>query len=238
MKLTLKILTLAGLAIMSACAKFPPNGGSQSTRLIFTMTVAGEIRNNYIYIVALRPSRAVNPNPADGPLPVVERPWGNGFVAGNVSHFVQYDVAQSSPYLIYKFDLVDQVNYVPDLTHWSELGVPVNTTDVPPGGKVIQFEILLSDLEPDPTVEAALQTLQVNFLTMNRRPTGDDPGTKIWDALGNNTPSQVNDYINIPLTQNGVYNNDNNVQGVIEPEGDTPDPDLDITDWRVEVRRP
>ena len=226
----------------AACAKFPPNAARESTRLIFTMTVAGEIRDNYIYMVALRPSPNVNPNPADGPLAVIQRPWGNGLVAGNASHYVLYDVTQAAaPYTIYKFQLIDPVNYVGDLSNiGSQIGIPISFSDVPPGSKTIQFEILLSYLEPNPSTEATLQTLQVNFLTMNRRPTGDDPGTKVWDALGdNNLPSEINTYLNLPLNHSDTYNNTNHpVIGIQEVEGDTPDPDLDIVNWQVEIIRP
>src|SRR5690349_3833866 len=83
-------------ALTVGCAKFPATGGNQNTHLIFTMRVAGHIRNGtqageptpYIYMVAVYPSTDLFPT-VQGPVPVITAPWGNGMVAGNATHFIR-----------------------------------------------------------------------------------------------------------------------------------------------------
>ena len=89
-----------------------------------------------------------------------------------------------------------------------------------------------------PSLDAAnqYQSIQVNFLTMDRVPQGTT-GTKVWDALGNSQDiSQINTWVTIPLTTNGLYNN-TSFRG-LEPTGDCPVPDLDISDWSIQVLSP
>jgi|SRR5579885_3281495 len=227
-----RLMTSAALAfaLMAAngCAKFPANGVATSTkRLIFTMTMAGPINPNYVYIVAMHASTDVNPT-TQGPIPVISQPWGNGFVAGTVDLFVKWDPLTSPNYGIYRFQDVNLTQYV-------QVGVPINSTPVNSGSNQIQFELDINQIASSTAIAPQLQSLQVNFLTMNRVPQGQDSGGKIYDALGNTLdPTQINDYVVIPLNQPGIYNNArfNN----LEPTGDTPDPALDIADWSVEVR--
>jgi hypothetical protein len=175
-------------------------------------------------MVALRPSTSSNPID-QGPIPVIAPPWGNGFVAGNCTHFVWWNPQQFPRYAIYKFQ--DAL-----LNTYSQVGIPTNYREVAPGDKEIYFEMNLSQIEPDPVAAAALESLQVNFLTMDRIPQAGN--TKFWDSIGDSRiPSQINDYLIIPLRSSALYqNSDNNV----EPRGDQVIPDLDIVDWSVEVR--
>lgn len=225
----MKRLLPLSLLLLAGCAKFPGTTVAGSTRLVFTMTVDGTIRDNYVYIIALRPSLEGNPT-TPGPEPVVAPPWGNGFVAGNVTHFVRYDVTQSPRYLLYKFRDVN-------LNEYFAIGAPVTSEDPSTnGGKTLRFELDLKDIEPTPGSAGTLQSLQVNFLTMDRVPQGNDTGGKNFDALGNSqSPSEINEWVTIPLTQNGIY--DNLRFNGLEPRGDTRDPDLDITNFSVEVRK-
>lgn len=211
--------------ILTGCAKVPPGGGLPgSKRLVFKMTVQGEIKPSYVYIVALRPSKEANPA-TQGPIPVIAPPWGNGFVAGNATHFVRWDPAQSPRYILYQFRDVDLFDFF-------QLGVPVNFVDILPGTRTLQFELDLTQIAPVDT--AQFQSLQVNFLTMDRVPQGNS-GTKNWDALGNSTlPSEINEFITVPLRTSATY--DNARYGGLEPSNDAPDPDLEITDFSVEVR--
>lgn len=227
----MRFLSLALLsALLFGCAKFPSGGGVNSgKRLTFILKVAGQINPNYVYLIAVNPSTEVNPT-TQGPIPVVAAPWGNGFVAGNSTHFVRWDPTQSPRYLLYKF--VDSA-----LLNYSAIGTPISYVDVLSGGNQIQFDINLSQVLPTGTSEDAYATLQVNFLTMDNVPTGSFGGSKIWDALGDGTTvSGVNQFVNINLRTAGVYNNAR--FGNIEPANDTPTPDLDIIDWSVEVRNP
>ncbi len=221
--------------LVAGCAKFPGTTAAQNTRLIFTMTVAGRIKNaqdtpvSYVYIVAVNPSLDANPTET-GPEPVVAPPWGNGFVAGHATHFVRYDIGQSPHYLVYKFTN-------PDMTAWGATGSPVLSTEPGPQGATLQFEIDLSQIAPNGVNPQDLQSVQVNFLTMDRVPQGNDSGQKFWDALGNGfDPNSVNDYVRIPLNVSRTYTNADFQN--LEPANDVPDPDLDIVAWSVEVRKP
>ena len=96
----------------------------------------------------------------------------------------------------------------------------------------MQFEIDLSQLVPALDVPN-LKSVQVNYLTMNN--TNTSGSGRIWDALGDaNIPTQVNAPFTFRLNASRVFNNLN--QGNIEPVGDSLDPDLDLSDWEVEVR--
>ena len=213
-------------ALLAGCAKFPSGPGARRvTRLIFTLTVSSEINPNFVYIVALRPSTEDNPT-TTGPIPVIAPPWGNGFVAGNCTHFVRWDVAQSPDYLLYSF--LD-----PDLLQYVAIGVPVNFEDVLPGGKVLHFDLDLDQIVPKADLDT-FRSLQVNFLTMDHVPQGGT-GDKVWDALGDSRlPSGINQFVTIPLRSSGLY--DNARFQDLEPSGDTTEPSLDIVNWSVEVR--
>jgi hypothetical protein len=226
----LKLLPLSLTLSLSliGCARFPANGGGQTTRVIFTMTTAEPINPNYVYLVAIHPSVDVNPT-TQGPVPVISQPWGNGFVAGTVDLFVRWDPLTSPNYLIYRFQDVN-------LTQFIQVGVPINSIPVNTGDNRIQFELDINQIASNEAQVPLLQSLQVNFLTMNRVPQGSDPGSKVYDALGDTQdPAHINDFVEIPLLA-GTY--DNARFANMEPAGDTPDPALDITNWSVEVRTP
>lgn len=231
----LRAILGAALALVAlGCAKFPAGGSTQNVHLIFTMTVAGHIRDGtqagettpYIYMVAVNPSTDLFPTVV-GPEPVVAQPWGNGFVAGNATHFIQYGLSQLSPYTVYQFITPDLLSYAPN-------GVPINTSTTT---TTLQFEIDMSQITPTGGDPSLFQSVQVNFLTMDRAPTGSYSGSKFWDALGDgHDPNSVNDYVRIPLTSSRTYTNAD--FNDLEPQGDTVDPNLDIISWSVEVRRP
>jgi hypothetical protein len=223
-----RAIPFAAILLATSCAKFPANGvGTSTKRVIFTMTTAAPINPNYVYIVAIHASEDVNPT-TQGPIPIISQPWGNGFVAGTVDLFVRWDPLTSPNYLIYRFQDVN-------LTQYIQVGVPINSTPVNTGDNKIQFELDINQIASSVPQAALLKSLQVNFLTMNRVPQGTDPGSKVYDALGNTQdPTQINDFVVIPLDQPGVFNNARFSN--LEPTGDTPDPALDITDWSVEVR--
>ncbi len=214
-----------GALLACSCAKFPEGGITPDVqRLVFKMTVERELKPSYVYIVALRISTDDNPI-GSGPIPVVAPPWGNGFVAGNATHYVRWDAATSPQFLIYEFQDGSLINSFPT-------GAPIAFTPVQAGDKTLEFEVSLDQLE---SPSADLRSIQVNFLTMDKVPTGTQAVTKNWDALGDGrVPSQVNTWITIPVRTSGLY--DNARFGNLEPQGDAPDPDLEITDFSVEVR--
>jgi len=216
------------LVLAPGCAKFPSGGpGVQTKRLVIRMTVAGRLREGYVYVVAFRPSNDLNPT-TQGPIPVISAPWGNGFVAGNCTHFLRWDPLGSPQYSLFAFR--DAL-----LNEWFLLGSPLNFVEVPPNGRTLQFEIDLTQIAPTPADALLYQSVQINFLTMDRVPQGTSGGSKSWDALGNSgIPSEINTPVTIPLLTTGIYDNARFFN--LEPSGDNPDPDLDIVDWSVEVR--
>ena len=225
--MTRRLVLLAPI-LLAGCAKFPDTGVAvNDTRMIFRMTVAGTLRSDYVYIVAINASNDLNPTTV-GPQPIVTYPSSNGFVAGGVTHFVRWDPLQSRAYLLYRFT-------DPNLVSFREVAIPITSVDVGAGGRTLQFELSTLQLADTPALAAQLQSLQVNFLTRNRVSLASGQGT-VFDALGDTRlASEVNQYIRIPLVTSGVY--DNSRFNLLEPSGDTPDPDLDITDFSVEVRR-
>lgn len=214
------------LVAASACAKFPDQNAAAGTkRLTFTFTMDQAINPNFVYIVALRPSTDVNPTD-QGPIPVIQPPWGNGFVAGNCTYFMLWNPSNSPAFGLYQFIDANLINY-------QLIGTPVVTQPVQSGDRGMRFDIDLSQLGGQ-TLSDTYKSIQINFLTMDRIPTGG-AGSKTWDALGDNRlPSQINSPISIDLRTSGTYNNAFFLN--LEPQGDTPDPTIDIIDFSVEVR--
>lgn len=224
------VAAAVAMLTMTDCAVLPsgPIGG-QFMRLVFTWTMAGPINPNLVYIVALNPSTDTNPI-VQGPIPVVAAPWGNGFVAGGCQYFVEWSPLTSPNYLLYQF--TDST-----LNAYFQVGVPVNYVDINSASTTFQFEVDVNQLAPTVAQAQALQSVQVNFLTMDHIPQGNVGGSKVWDALGDGRiPSQINSYILLNLRAPGIYNNAR--YGGLEPQGDCPDPALDIIDFSVQVLSP
>lgn len=220
---TILILTVVILTVLiTGCARSPEDGVVLTgTRLIITMTVAGEINSNYHYYVAFDTTGATTP----GPLPVVAPPWGNGWGTGNITHYVVYDALQpQGGYGVYRIpsgtDLLGQV-YV---------GPPVSVSIPPAGANKLQFTIDLSQLASTDIPADDIDVVNINFITTDKIPL--DPNTpiqKYYDGLG-----QIgNDFIQISVRTNQSYSN---VTANIEDRGDVPLPDLDIIDWTIEVQ--
>ena len=230
-----RIFALVIALAVLGCARFPAGGSSNFTkRLVFTLTVDSKLRTGleqggnglpYVYIVAIRLS--TDPNPPDqGPIPVVV-PGGNGFVAGHCTHFVLWNPLASPAYQIYQFS--DDT-----LNDWFLKGYPIQSLPISEGDKTLSFEIDLSQLVPAADVPT-IQSVQVNFLTMNN--TNTSGGGRLWDALGDgNVPSEINSYFTFQPNSAITYTNAST--GNVEPQGDVADPDLDIVDWSIEVRLP
>ncbi|MBN9501704.1 MAG: hypothetical protein BGO01_15465 [Armatimonadetes bacterium 55-13] len=235
-------LALSGLMV-AGCAKTPANGVGANTRIHITMTVAGQIKPNYVYIVAIRWAKSNPPFDQErGPIPVIASPWGNGFVAGRANVFMRWDSFQAQPYQMFRFTNPIPDDQVPQdepyLTNWVQEADPINYVDVTDGGSTLDFELDLSQIAPSGEV-ASMKALQINFLTMDRVPTGGDSGGKYYDGLGDTrTPSGINKFLTIPLDRNYTYTRTDNPEFIEEPTGDVSDPDLDIKDWSVKVTLP
>ena len=231
-----RLLTLAiAVLLLVGCAKFPTSGSSNFTkRLLFTLTVDSQLRTGleeggtglpYVYIIAIRLSTEESPID-DGPIPVVV-PGGNGFVAGNATHFILWDPLFSPAYTIWVFD--DET-----LNIFHQIGVPIDFLPIDVGDRTLSFEIDMSQLIDAVDVDT-IKSIQVNFLTMNN--TNTTGGGRLWDALGDgNIPSEINSYFTFQPNFAQTYTNAST--GNIEVRLDVDDPDLDIVDWSIEVRLP
>ena len=231
--MTRLVVLLALVALCLGCAKFPKAPSSDFTkRLVFTMTVDSQLRTGleeggsglpYVYIIALRLSTDASPID-DGPLPVVV-PGGNGFVAGNATHYILWNPLASPSYQIWQFQDAT-------LNEFFQTGVPISFLPIEQGDKTLQFEIDLGQLVPPADVDTYL-SVQVNFLTMNN--TNISGGGRLWDSLGDGRIStEINRFFLFQLNSANTYSNA--TDGDIEPQGDVVDPDLDIVDWSIEVR--
>ena len=218
---------------LSGCAKYPDSAGpSTGTRITVRFRTDGPIRTGlepgspglpYVYIVALRLSEDVSPT-TDGPLPVVT-PGGNGFVAGNATHYILWNPLGSPQYQIYQFRDAT-------LNEWTLTGTPVDTIPVEVGNQEIGFSVDMSQLVPLADLNR-YRSVQINLLTMNNtNPSGTG---RLWDALGDGRiPSQTNRFLTLRLDADRVYSNIS--EGNLEPVGDQADPSLDIADVTVAIR--
>ena len=232
----------AALLVPTGCAKFPStlNAGT-GAQLVVTMTVAGQINPSFYYFVAFNTSN--DATGATGPVPVVAAPWGNGFIAGSATHFVEYhSTLPADGYAVYSFVSGSS------LQQYTAIGVPTQDTPITTGSNAIQFRIPLSQLIVGAMTAADIHNLQVNFLTMDSIPV--DPNNtsfhKIFDGLGDPSAGGLNNYITISTDQATTYSN--SIRN-IEHSGDVQqttgsglynavsEPDLDITDWSVQIVR-
>ncbi len=206
------------------------------------MTVSGQIDPaNFYYVVINANANGAAGQP--GPVPVISAPWGNGFVAGTATHFIEFNGAlPGDGYAVYGF--VPGTN----LQQFAALSAPIQ--DTPPGGSsTLEFRIPLSELATSAVPTASIQSLQINFINTNFIDVNPNdvtpPSPKYFDALGNTlVQSQINDYISLPTAQDATYD-DAVIQD--EAEGDTvqavgggvsvpsEQPNLDIKDWSVQI---
>jgi hypothetical protein len=218
------VLVFAAALGLSGCANSPQGGPGAARRLVIEMQVAGVINPNYHYFVAIDNDS----NPSDGPVAVTNGPpWGNGWVAGSVTHYVEYNgsIGQGG-YGLYRIPdagLVDK-NY---------LGPPENFVTPGPSGNTLTFTIDLDSLALPPQASGNdIQTLEINFITTDDVPNNNAINAlRQWDALGDH---RSNLFLQLNITPGRIYSND--TEG-IEPEGDVPKPDLDIVNWSIEVQQ-
>jgi hypothetical protein len=240
---------LTGVFCLPGCAKAPSGvTGTSGTQLIVSMTVSGKIRSDYYYFVLFNP--ITTPAASTGPVPVVAPPWGNGFAAGAFTAYLRYDGSQ--PYSNYGIYTVVAGS---NLLQSQGPGAPTQYTPVQqdPGtgqltGNTIQFQIPLSQIAATSGLTVSqIQYVQVNFVATNRIPVNPtDTTPKLFDALGDpRTSGGLNDPVTLAVTQAGLFQNSNQITP--ESSGDVgefvngsfqsnEDPDLDITNWTIEVR--
>lgn len=220
---------LIPLLFLGGCARFPEQpqvGGVR--RFVVEFRVAGRIKPNYFYFALFNLSN--DPTGQQGPVPVVAPPWGNGFAAGAFTHFMRYDPSQpQGGYGLYR--VVPGTN----LTVFEYLGRPLTFEAVREESQVLRFEFDLTQFEPDVEKARALRFIQVNLLATDRIPLDpNDHSPKFWDAWGDSrNPGEINSYLTFQIDQDRIFRN---ADRQLEPEGDVRDPDLDLVDWRIEVR--
>lgn len=218
---------------LTGCAKYPDSGvAGRTKRLVMSMTMTGAVRTGlevggaglpYVYIFAIKLNKEPSPV-TDGPFPIVT-PGGNGFVSGGCTHYVLWDPLRSPQYTLWRFTDASLSTYV-------QVGIPLSYTTIAPGAKSLSCEIDLSQLVPASEVDD-YQSAQINLLTMNNTLTSG--GGRLWDALGSSSnPVEINRPQIVDLRRAVTYSN--TTEGNIEPEGDAPDPDLDLSNWSIEVR--
>jgi len=232
-----------------ACARSPTSsGGDGTTRkfLIVNMTVRGQIQPQdaatpYYYFCVINRTDTIS---EPGPVPVVDRPWGNGFAApapnagpdnqGFIG-FVRYD---RSGYRCFR------VTGNATQGSFTDLGQPDGATAPQTGEKALSFRFDLNRLKLTPE-EVEKRYVQINLIATNNLPIGAEDAAKVWDAFGDGRGDAGTGSLNAPITLDATQNifrrnSDTN----LEPANDVrdhlgpivDDPNLDIVDWSVEIR--
>jgi hypothetical protein len=188
------------------------------------MTVAGIVSPDDFYFMALDFSG----DPSKGPLPVVGPPWGNGWGSGSVTHYVRIHGNQAEVY---------RIRPGTNLLESDFLGRPF---DYQPPVNNGSFGVTL-DMDTLVPTSSSVTSVNVNYITTDQVVV--DPrftGPKLVDAFGDDGSH----YITIPTRTSRVFSNED-FASRIEGPGDVllvPDrvhanaPNLDIVDWRMEVR--
>jgi hypothetical protein len=214
-----------GLLLLAGCANTPPGAVAPPPRqMILTETVAGIIAPEDFYYLAMDFSG----DPAQGPVPVIGPPWGNGWGAGSITHYVLIHGNQAQVY---------RVRPGTNLLEADFLGTPFDFRPAINTG-VLQVTLDLNTLVP---ATSSVTFGDFNFINTDR--VDVDPrfnGPKLVDAFGDNGTR----FVPIPIRTNRVFtNNDFSDSG--EAAGDVllvPDripanaPNLDIVNWQIEVR--
>jgi len=200
------------ILILTGCARGPAGGAAVANRFIIRFNTLGPIRDDLFYFVAFDDNNVS----ADGPLPVVSAPFGNGWGAGSFTTFVRY---HQGIYQVFRHT----VN--PDTT------VTDTLIDQPLLSKPAQGGQLEFTLDMDRTFAVGATSLDVNIFATDQILV--DPNLqaiKQQDGLG--FPPGT-DYITIRIDRNGLFDN----RSGLESAGDVVFPNIDLTDFRIEVQR-
>ena len=219
---SLALLLLAGLALQG-CAQFPEDAGQIQARRRMTVSfnVAGRINPLYYYFIAID----TEGNPSAGPVPVVSSPWGNGWVTGRVTHFVQYHLGVFTVY---------QMREGSSLLVADSIGPPFEYNQPDAGAGNLVRVVLDQD-----TLGTDLNQINLNLIATDRiiiEPTFQ--GTKLYDGLGTSGNSFVTLPVDISQTFTNAQSLDPERAGDLPPQpgGGVVVNDLDITDWMVDAR--
>jgi hypothetical protein len=221
------IIAIIGLlAVGGGCARTPGGAAGQPSRqLILTMTVDGVITPDRFYFLALDFSG----DDSRGPIPVFGPPWGNGWGAGSITHYVRIRGNQAEVY---------RIRPGTNLLESEFLGRPFDYRP-PINSGTLTVTLDLDTLIP---TNSTATFVNINIIATDR--VDVDPrftGPKLVDAFGDTGTR----FVSIPIRTNRVFTN-LDFPSPIEPRGDVllvPDrlptnaPNLDVVDWRFEVRR-
>lgn len=249
------LCALAAAALGPGCARAPANA-SGGIRLAVTLRFTGAVNDNYQYFVLIRNANDAPPG-QNGPIPVIEPPYLNGFATGEntataaFTDFVEYSRVQrqatSSGYAVYH--LPGGPTGDPNRNVFNARGEP-DFALPPVGGSTLYFELDLSRLQPDPgdpdpNNGGTPRYLQVNAVATTTTPNSPqtvDPA-KLVDAFGDQRPGSgtFNAYLTVDAAQTGRIYQNSPGQGdpTFEPRGDTypadRDPAVDLIAWQVQV---
>ena len=210
---------VAAIITMAGCARFPTDQVQPSGKqLVITMSVSGQINPSYFYCVAFN----TGSDTSLGPLPVVGPPWGNGWGTGTITFFVRY--AQGGYRIFRMIPGTNNLGFV-------DAGSPITFENPGANGNTLRFTIDLSQIATPALPADQIQSLTVNFITTDILPEDPNfPGPKYYDGLG-----EGNNFLTISTVGNRLYSNSEfNIESVGDVQNG--DPDLDITDWSIEVQ--
>jgi len=231
-----------------SCAKVPPlDPNNLPPKLLrVTFTLRGQVQSAdsgqpYYYFVLIN---RTDDFASGGPAPVVDRPWGNGFGAPSTADgqgFVGFvSINYRGPgYQVFSCKDSAGVLHNPVDGIFTPLGLPFQSSPLFVGARTISFQLDLNTL-PNPTT----RYVQLNIIATNNLPQGADDAPKLWDALGDGRATgTLNQFLVIDTQQNQLRNNtedrreptENDVRDHVRSVVD--DPNLDIVDWEVELRR-
>ena len=230
-------------SLADGCAITPSGVSSASTKqIICTMDVAGVIDPSDFYFVVF--NNANDTSGAAGPDPPIAPDWGgNGFVTGSATSYMEFQPGLSSSG--YAFGNINTLA----AGNLQALPPTIQPISFVTGASELQFRIPLSYLATSAIPTSSITSIQINFINTNKTPLVAITSPKLFDALGN-TLVNLNEPITIPTQQDGTYTNSTFPGMSTEPVGqdvastlgdgitstsDADAPNLDITNWSVQI---
>lgn len=213
----LLILLALPLALGLGCARYPstPQVLQPRQRLILQMTVQGRINAAYYYFFAIDSDG----NPSDGPVPLVMTP-STPMPASGVPLIISDTDVPPADYVVFHNGAFQHYR------NGVFVGPPFAYTSPAPDSQVLTITLDRTTLA-NPSALA----LDINFINSERLIPPDDPLALLdYDGLG----PRGDEYVSVPTTANATFDNDQ--AAIPEEASDTPVADLDIVDWRIEIR--